>query len=66
MMTVHSKNITARHADFIRMTEVRTILEELTLPMLNQMKQREEEAMSMKNRIMIISDEIKIARQETR
>jgi hypothetical protein len=65
-MVTHSKNMTTKHADFVKMTDIRNIVEEMTLPLLSQMQIREEEAINMKNRVLIISDEIKTARAETR
>jgi len=58
--------MTTKHADFVKMTDIRNIVEEMTLPLLSQMQIREEEAINMKNRVLIISDEIKTARAETR
>ena len=45
---VHSRNMTNKFAEFVKLTDVKQICEDLILPVMNMMRVREDEAINMK------------------
>ena len=58
--------MSTKYADFVKLTDVTNIVQEMCLPLLTQMKQREEDAINMKNTVTILNMEMKKQRADTR
>ena len=58
-MITKSRNMNSRYGEFVKMSDVRDIVEDMILPMITAMKKREEEALSMSNTVGILKEEMK-------
>ena len=55
-----------KYGEFIRMTDVQTICQEMIFPIMNSVKARETDAMMLKNQVAILNNEMKQARIDVR
>ena len=58
-MVTKSRNMNSRYGEFVKISEVRDIVEDMILPMISALKKREEEALSMSNSVAILKEEMK-------
>ena len=64
--SVQSRSMTNTAKEFVKLTEVKEIVQDMVVPLLNQMKIREQEAIDFKNHVVIIKDEQKKQRADVR
>ena len=58
--------MTSTAKEFIKLTEVKEIVQDMVIPLLNAMKLREQEAIDFKNQVVIIKDDLKKQRADVR
>ena len=58
-MVTKSRDINSRYGEFVKISDVRDIVQDMILPMISALKKREEEALSMSNSVAILKDEMK-------
>ena len=56
----------SKYQEFVKLTEVKEIVESITLPLLTQMQTREQEAINMKNTVAILSQDMKKQMAQTK
>ena len=55
-----------KYSEFVRLTDVKGIVEEVTMPLLQSMRARETEAAEMKTKVAVMQDEMKKCRHDAR
>lgn len=61
-----SRNVATAYGDFVKVTDVKNIVQDMTLPLLQAMKARETEAIRTANCINLIFKDIKDMKLTTR
>ena len=64
--SVFSKNMQSQFGEFVRVKDVRQIVEDVTMPILHAMELREAEAIKAANQINQLTDEVKRMQSDTR
>ena len=65
-MATHSRNLGSKYNDFVKLTDVQNIVQDMIFPMLNAMKTREADALSLKNTVTNLASEVKKNRADMR
>ena len=58
-MATHSRNMATKYSEFVKLTDVHSIVQEMTFPLLQGLKVREEDAMRLSNQVATISIDMK-------
>lgn len=65
-MATQSRNLGSKYNDFVKLTDVQNIVQDMIFPMLNAMKTREADALALRNTVTNLATEVKKNRADVR